>query len=509
MRRKLKKLISMLTSRVVIIGFLIVLQLVWFVILFLRLTQYATWINITFVGLSLAIELYIINKSGNPSYKILWMLFIGTFPLLGGMMYLLFGDKRPSRRIRRQLHHGRRVIGIRPSVGCSAAAFPVRMAETSFYLESSGFPVYQNTKVEYFSLADEAFPRLLEDLRKARHYIFMEYFIVTEGVMWDSIKAILKEKAAAGVEVRFAYDDLGSVGCLPKNFRKELAAAGIHVLAFNPFRPALSAVMNNRNHRKITVIDGYIAYTGGFNLADEYINQKQRFGHWKDTGLRLYGEGVYSLTLMCLELWNAFYNTNDNCKKYLPHRYHPEPFPTDGYVQPYCNSPFENETLAQDIYLDLLYQAKEYVYIFTPYLAIDDEMQHALCMAAQRGVDVRLVTPGIPDKRVVYSLTRSYYEPLIRAGVRIYEYTPGFIHAKSYLVDDKIGVVGTINMDYRSLYLHMECAAMLVECSALQKMKLDCVVTIEKSRRVTLQDCKRRRHSLLWQAILRTISPLL
>ena len=251
------------------------------------------------------------------------------------------------------------------------------------------------------------------------------------------------------------------------------------------------------------------AYTGGFNLADEYINQKQRFGHWKDTGLRLYGEGVYSLTLMCLELWNAFYNTNDNCKKYLPHRYHPEPFPTDGYVQPYCNSPFENETLAQDIYLDLLYQAKEYVYIFTPYLAIDDEMQHALCMAAQRGVDVRLVTPGIPDKRVVYSLTRSYYEPLIRAGVRIYEYTPGFIHAKSYLVDDRIGIVGTINMDYRSLYLHMECAAMLVECSALQKMKLDCVVTIEKSRRVTLQDCKRRRHSLLWQAILRTISPLL
>ena len=327
MRRKLKKLISMLTSRVVIIGFLIVLQLVWFVILFLRLTQYATWINITFIGLSLAIELYIINKSGNPSYKILWMLFIGTFPLLGGMMYLLFGDKRPSRRIRRQLHHGRRVIGIRPSVGCSAAAFPVRMAETSFYLESSGFPMYQNTKVEYFSLADEAFPRLLEDLRKARHYIFMEYFIVTEGVMWDSIKAILKEKAAAGVEVRLAYDDLGSVGCLPKNFRKELAAAGIHVLTFNPFRPALSAVMNNRNHRKITVIDGYIAYTGGFNLADEYINQKQRFGHWKDTGLRLYGEGVYSLTLMCLELWNAFYNTNDNCKKYLPHRYHPEPFP--------------------------------------------------------------------------------------------------------------------------------------------------------------------------------------
>ncbi len=343
----------------------------------------------------------------------------------------------------------------------------------------------------------------------SKHYHFMEYFIVADGVMWDSIKAVLKEKAAAGVEVRFVYDDLGSVGCLPKQFRKELSDAGFHVMAFNPFRPALSAVMNNRNHRKITVIDGYIAYTGGFNLADEYINQKKRFGHWKDTGLRIYGEAAYSFTLMCLELWNAFNNTNDNCKKYLPHRYHPEPFPTDGYVLPYCNSPFESETLAQDVYLELLNQAKNYVYIFTPYLAIDDEMQHALCMAAQRGIDVRLVTPGIPDKRMVYSLTRSYYEPLIRAGVRIYEYTPGFIHAKSYLVDDEIGVVGTINMDYRSLYLHMEDAVLLTGCSALQKLKIDCMVTIEKSRRVTLQDCKRRRHSLLWQAILRTISPLL
>lgn len=509
MRRKLKKLISLMTSRVVIIGLLILIQLAWFVILFLRLTQYATWINAGFVALSLLIELYIINKSGNPSYKILWLLFIGTFPVLGGLMYLLFGDKRPSRKMRRQLHRGRRAIGIRQEVGCSAASLSARSAETAFFLERKGFPMYQNTKVDYYAVADEAFPHLLEDLEKARHYIFMEYFIVTEGVMWDSIKAILKKKAAAGVEVRFVYDDLGSIGCLPKRFRKELSEAGIHVMAFNPFRPALSAVMNNRNHRKITVIDGYIAYTGGFNLADEYINQKQRFGHWKDTGLRIYGEAAYSYTLMCLELWNAFNNTNDNCKKYLPYRYHPEPFPTDGFVQPYCNSPFENETLAQDIYLDLLNQAQKYVYIFTPYLAVDDEMQHALCMAAQRGVDVRLVTPGIPDKRIVYSLTRSYYEPLIRAGVRIYEYSPGFIHAKSYLVDDRVGVVGTINMDYRSLYLHMEDAALLVGCSALEKLKIDCMVTIEKSRRVTLQDCKRRRHNLLWQAILRTISPLL
>lgn len=509
MKRIFKKIFGVLTSRVVIIGFLILLQLAWFLILFFRLLQYATWINTGLVILSILVELYIVSKPGNPSYKILWLLFIGSVPVLGCLMYFLFGDKRPSRKIRRQLHRGRRAIGSRAASEDVLGQLPQRMAEIGAHLERCGFPMYQNTQVEYFSVGDEMFPRLIQDLRQAKHYIFMEYFIIADGVMWESIKALLKEKAAQGVEVRFIYDDVGSIGCLPKHFRKELTEAGIHVMAFNPFRPALAAVMNNRSHRKITVIDGMIGYTGGLNLADEYINQKERFGHWKDTAVRLYGEGVYNLTIMFLELWNAFCKTEDRCVKYRPSYYHSKPFASDGYVQPYCNSPFENEALAQEVYLDLLSQAERYVYIFTPYLAIDDEMQHALCMAAKRGVDVRLVTPGIPDKRMVYSLTRSYYEPLIRSGVRIYEYTPGFIHAKSYLVDDTIGVVGTINMDYRSLYLHMECAVLMVGCSALDKLKLDCIVTMEKSHRVTLQDCKNRKHSLIWQAILRTISPLL
>ncbi len=509
MRRKMKKVISLLTNRLVIIGVLILFQIAWFLILFFSLIQYAGWINAGFVVLSLFIELFIISKNGNPSYKILWLLFIGTFPVLGGMLYVMFGDKRPSRRMRRHLHHGKRAIGPRPPTESVLEQLPSRNAATGICLERCGFPMYQHTQVQYYSLADEAFPQMVEDLRRAKHYIFMEYFIISDGIMWETIKQILKNKAAKGVEVRFVYDDLGSVGCLPKRFQKELREAGVHVMGFNPFRPALSAVMNNRNHRKITVIDGYIGYTGGFNLADEYINQLKRFGHWKDTGVRLYGEGVYNLTLMCLELWNAFQETKDRCEDYQPYRYHPKPFPSDGYVQPYCNSPFENEMLAQEIYLDLLAQATRYVYIFTPYLAIDDEMQHALCAAARRGVDVRIVTPGIPDKRVVYSLTRSYYETLLRAGVRIYEYTPGFIHAKSYLVDDTIGVVGTINMDYRSLYLHMECAVLMIQCSALEKLKLDYIVTFEKSKRVTIRDCKKRRHSRLWQAILRTFSPLL
>lgn len=498
-----------MTSRLVIIGVMILVQLAWILVLFFKLTQYGSWISAGFTILSIGIELYIINKQGNPSYKILWVIFIGALPVLGWLMYLMFGDKRPSRRMRRQLYHGKHVIGARVPKESVLGELPVRTASLGSFLENCGFPMYQNTQVQYFSVADDMYPKLLEDLRKAQHYIFMEYFIIADGEMWDSIKAILKEKAATGLDVRFIYDDLGSIGCLPKQFRKELSDAGVHVMAFNPFRPALAAVMNNRSHRKITVIDGYIGYTGGFNLADEYINRKERFGHWKDTAVRLYGEAVYSLTLMELEMWNAFHNTDDTCKKYRPHRYHPGPFPADGFIQPYCNSPFENETLAQDVYLDLLAQAERYVFIFTPYLAIDDEMQHALCRAALRGVDVRIVVPGIPDKRMVYSLTRSYYETLIRSGVRIYEYTPGFIHAKSYLVDDHMGVVGTINMDYRSLYLHMECAVLLVNSSALENLKLDCIMTLEKSKRVTLQDCKNHRRGRLWQAILRTISPLL
>ncbi len=509
MKQFFKKICSILTSRIVIIGLLILVQLIWLLILLLRLGQYAPWIEFGFLGLSFLIELYIINKDGNPSYKILWLLFIGAIPVLGSILYLFFGDKRPSRRMRRQLHRGKYIIGARGESPNVLPELPTRISSTGYYIEQNGFPMYKNTQVDYFPTGDQAFIQLIEDLSQAKHYIFMEYFIISDGVMWGKIKSILKEKASHGVTVRFVYDDIGSVNCLPKHFRKELTEAGIQVLAFNPFRPALSAVMNNRNHRKITVIDGYIGYTGGFNLADEYINQIRRFGHWKDTAIRLYGEAVYSLTQMHLELWNAFHKEPDNCLQYRPHVYHPAPFSSDGYVQPYYNSPFENETFAQDIYIDLLNQAERYVYIFTPYLAIDDEMQNALSLAAKRGVDVRIVTPGIPDKRVVYALTRSYYEKLIRAGVRIYEYTPGFIHAKSFLVDDKIGIVGTINLDYRSLYLHFECAALLYECSALKQLYLDCLSTMERSQRITLQDCKRHRHSRFWKAILRTFSPLL
>mgnify|MGYP000572707246 CR=1 FL=1 len=350
----------------------------------------------------------------------------------------------------------------------------------------------------------------LAELKKAEHFIFMEYHAIEQAESFERILNVLKDRAAHGVEVRIFYDDVGSIGFINHDFRKRMEENDIACRVFNPIIPVLSVFMNNRDHRKITVIDGKVGFTGGYNLANEYFNITHPYGHWKDTGLRIYGEAAYSFTLMCLELWNAFNNTNDNCKKYLPHRYHPEPFPTDGYVLPYCNSPFESETLAQDVYLELLNQAKNYVYIFTPYLIIDNEMLVSLCNAAKRGVDVRIVTPGIPDKKMIFLLTQSHYEPLLKCGVKIYQYTPGFIHAKSFLCDDKIGTVGSINLDYRSLFLHFECGVFMYKTKALMQLKEDCMDTFAASEEMTLEFCRGQNVFIrIFQGMMRLFAPLL
>ena len=337
----------------------------------------------------------------------------------------------------------------------------------------------------------------------------MEYFIVEEGRMWNSILEILEEKARAGLDVRFLYDDLGTVSLLPPGYDRKLEAKGIRCMAFNPFIPLWSLVMNNRDHRKITVIDGHTAFSGGVNLADEYINEKERFGHWKDTGFMLKGEAVWNYTVMFLQMWNAFRRTDAGYDAFRPECFHPEPFSSDGFVQPYGDSPLDEEIAAENVYLNILNQARDYVYIFTPYLIIDHEMDTALCLAAKRGVDVRIVTPGIPDKKVIFQLTRSYYPSLLRAGVRIYEYAPGFLHAKSYVCDDETAVVGTINMDYRSLYLHFECGTLFYRNSIVADVKEDYLRTLEKCREIGLKDTRQGFFGSLFCAVLRVLAPLL
>ena len=451
------------------------------------------------------------RREENPAYKLSWLLVLCAMPMFGLFIYLLFGNKHMSRRLRKKLETVERAHRLQDDAPLPEA-MPRRLRATCTYLSRYGsYPAYRDSSVRYYPLGDDLYPALLADLEQARRYIFLEYFIIAEGEMLDGVMTVLKRKAAEGVDVRILYDDIGCEAATPLSFVAEAEKHGIRTLAFNPIVPLLSIVMNHRDHRKISVIDGLVAYTGGINIADEYINKKERFGHWKDTGLRIEGGAVHSFVYMFLNLWNALRPTETDYTPYLPDYAATVP---DGeeptVVQPYSDSPLDDENVGETVYLEILAQAKDYVYIFTPYLIIDAEMQTALCTAAKRGVDVRIVVPGIPDKKMAFRLTRSYYGVLRQAGVRIYEYTPGFLHAKSFVADDAIGVVGTINMDYRSLYLHFECGTLLYGGRAVRDLKEDCLATMAVSREIAERELKKPRRLLLRfiDAVLRVLSPL-
>lgn len=507
----MNKLLKKLFSRTVVTALLIVIQVAWLAALLLQLGNSLPAIQTVLRILSLVAILFVIKSDMNPSYKIGWILLIAVLPILGGLMYVFFGNKRPTKNMREmlraQLEKSAEYLGTQESItgeldGGAAGLFK--------YLEgSAGYPTAKNTTVRYYRVGEEMYADLLPELEKAEKFIFLEYFIIRPGEMWDGVLEILKRKAAAGVDVRIIYDDMGCIDILPANYNATLEGWGIRTMAFNRFVPAVSLVMNNRDHRKITVIDGKVGFTGGINISDEYINVKERFGHWKDTGLMLKGPGVFNLTLMFLEMWNAFNKDGDGYAEFIPNSFEECGSADDGYVLSFSDNPLDNESVGESVYTDMLYQAKDYIYITTPYLAIDSELQTALCMAAKRGVDVRMITPGIPDKKLVYRLTRSYYPTLLRAGVKIYEYTPGFIHAKSFVCDDKLCVVGTINMDYRSLYLHFECGTLMYNNPEIKQVKKDDLETMEKCRKVELSDMKTNFLGELFDSFLRSVAPLL
>lgn len=507
----MNKLLKKVFSRTVVTALLIVIQVAWLAALLLQLGNSLPAIQTVLRILSLVAILFVIKSDMNPSYKIGWILLIAVLPILGGLMYVIFGNKRPTKymreMLRAQLEKSAEYLGTQESItgeldGGAAGLFK--------YLEgSAGYPTAKNTTVRYYRVGEEMYADLLPELEKAEKFIFLEYFIIRPGEMWDGVLEILKRKAAAGVDVRIIYDDMGCIDILPANYNATLESWGIRTMAFNRFVPAVSLVMNNRDHRKITVIDGKVGFTGGINISDEYINVKERFGHWKDTGLMLKGPGVFNLTLMFLEMWNAFNKDGDGYAEFIPDSFEECGSADDGYVLSFSDSPLDNESVGESVYTDMLYQAKDYIYITTPYLAIDSELQAALCMAAKRGVDVRMITPGIPDKKLVYRLTRSYYPTLLRAGVKIYEYTPGFIHAKSFVCDDKLCVVGTINMDYRSLYLHFECGTLMYNNPEIKQVKKDDLDTMEKCRKVELSDMKTNFLGELFDSFLRSVAPLL
>ena len=511
MRSVLGKIFNKIFNRLTITLVFLLVQLYYFFLLMYRLADYAKWISIGFTVVAVIMALFIIWRDFNPAYKIGWILLICLLPVMGVALYGFFGNKRPSKSLKRRLDQQEKIHreDLDKKADIRSIASP-RIQRTSQYITDEGpYPPWLNTTARFYLVGDDMFDDMLEDLKNAEHFIFMEYFIIAKGWLWDQIFAILKEKAAAGIDVRVIYDDVGSMNKLPKKFEKQLRENGIKVMAFNTMKPFLSLVYNNRDHRKILVIDGYIGYNGGANLADEYANKEVRFGHWKDSGVRLYGEAVWNLTVMFLNMWNAFKKTDVGYGIFKPHVWHHGRFPTDGIVQPYSDTPLDDENVGENVYLEIINQAEDYVFIYTPYLIIDNEMQTALTLAAKRGVDVRLVTPGIPDKKLIYALSRSYYEPLIKAGIRIYEYTPGFIHAKNFVSDDRIAVVGTINMDYRSLFLHFECGTLFVESDIIPEMRNDCIETFTRSREITPADYRKYFIGKLFGAVLRVFSPVL
>ena len=469
---------------------------------------------LTFV-LEIVFVLQIVGEHERPSLRLNWIIVILIAPVFGVPMYYFNGRGRPTRKMREKIERARseNQQALESVRGVAEIPTPQTRADaiTRYLRVSAICPVYHSGEIEYYESGEKAFESMLESLKQAEKFIFLEYFIIAHGKMWNEILQILVEKANLGVQVRISYDNFGCMMTLPPRYDEYLESlhANIRCLTFNPVVPMIAARMNNRDHRKMLIIDGKVAFTGGYNLADEYIGEKRRFGHWKDSGVRVKGASVQSFTQAFLDIWNAFYRIKEPITNYLSPTETAEGKQNGFCLQPYHDSPLDGISTGESVYVDIIHRAQKYVYIFTPYLILDDSLRFALCRASVRGVDVRIVTPGIPDKKLAYRLTRANYGILLKAGVKIYEYTPGFIHSKSIVSDDESAVVGTINFDYRSLYHHFENAVYFSGCKAVESVKRDCEETFAISFERTQENTKRNVFGRLLDSVLRVFETLL
>ena len=515
----MRKLFKIVTNKIVVTAFFFLLQIAFTVVLLLVLSVVSAWIYFAFSLLSLFICLFIMGKDANPGYKLAWVVPLLLVPLFGGMMYISFGrTARLRRKARKSLQEGYDMTDshykdarLRTEKYIDELDDDGRKLAT-LMMTQAGYPMYADTSVRYYPLGEDFVAALKEDLTKAKKYIFMEYFIIERGKCWDGILEILCQKAAEGLDVRLIYDDIGCLFTLPANYAKKLNAMGVKTHIFNKLKPTFNIRMNNRTHRKITVIDGLTAYTGGINLADEYINEVDRFGHWKDTAVRLEGEAANSFAIMFLQFWLLLEREITPIDAFLsaPGTYSHNGVKAPGFVQPVASDPGKNVQSIEKGLMELINNADEYVYMNTPYLVPDNEFLTTLCLAAESGVDVRITLPHIPDKKTVFIMSRSFYPLLLKAGVKIYEYLPGFVHAKSTVCDDKAAYVGTCNLDYRSFYLHYECGAFMYDVPAIADIKSDYLKTLEKCKQVTYEEATDvTPFTKLARSVLRLFAPLL
>lgn len=510
-------LLKFLFGRATITVLLLLAQLATLILFFGWLERYVLYLFGFHVVLSALLAITVMNRPMNPVFQLSWTVFVVLLPVVGGMLYLIFALRLGSRAINRRLMNLRKetdsLVSQEDAVIQAFRAEDPEAAGLSEYVRNTGaFPVYRNGGVTYFPSGEAKFEDLINCLERAEKFIFLEYFIVAEGYMWGRILKILEEKARAGVEIRMIYDGLCSVTHLPVNYPKQLAKLGIKCKIFSRLRPIFSTSYNNRDHRKILVVDGRVGFTGGVNLADEYINHKMRFGHWKDTAIKVEGEPVNSLTLMFLQMWNIDEHIRDRYEDYMIKEFGQAAadHSGNGYVQPFSDNPFDGEQVGKRVYLDIINHATSCVNIMTPYLVLDYEMMHALTYASKRGVRVSIIMPHIPDKKYVFAVSKTYYEELLAAGVHIYEYTPGFVHAKVITADGKRSVVGTVNFDYRSFYLHFECGVYLHNVPQIAEIEEDFHETMARSEEITPENHKRSWFfTKVVGALLKIFAPLM
>ncbi len=476
----------------------------------IRFTDKITWINSLAFIIGIGFVIHIVTVRGNQSYKIMWIIFILIVPVFGVLAYLLFGGRRVFPHIKKKFKKcNEKYFSLLNSNENSSALIyndMLHFRQAAFLTNVGKFPIMNNTKSTFLKTGEEFFNELLTALSKAEKYIYIEFFILGEGYMWDKIFEILKEKAKNNIEIKIIFDDFGSIKRQGENFVSNIKKYGIEISAFNPIRPSIDIFMNNRNHRKIVIIDGETAFTGGINIGDEYINKMNRFGHWSDCGIMLKGTAVNTFLAMFCSMWEFTTGKSISInEKFSSHNQI-----KDGFYIPYCDDPLDEVNIGQGIYMEMLNTAQKYVYIETPYLILDNTMIASLCLAAKSGIDVRIITPNKPDKWYVHPVTQYYYSELLDAGVKIFEYLPGFIHSKVFISDDSVATVGTVNMDNRSFVFHFECGAWICDNDTVTDIKVDMIKVIEESKEIKIDVWKKRPlFKRLLQAILYLFAPLM
>lgn len=489
---KIKKTAARLLGRSMIFGVLLLMQILFLIAAVISIGKNIFTVYTFIAAADICFSLIIINSSEPSAYKLTWLFAVNIFPFVGGIGYIFM---RISRRIPRTAERNYRRNSVEPLLQDNTVAaefleeYPQYFGLAKYVAEYGGYPVCRCENTEYFPIGEQWFDSVIKELENAEKFIFMEFFIIREGYVLAKISEILLRKAAEGIDVRLLYDGIGTGINDCMEVIGKLERGGVKCREFNPFRPFLSSVQNNRDHRKIIVIDGKKAFSGGTNLADEYINRRERFGHWKDTAVMLEGSAVWNYTVMFLQLWDSFADGRC-CTEYRP--LIPARYKRKGFIQPFSDSPFDNETVGKRVYLELINTARDYVLITTPYFIPDEELLNALIFAARKGVEIKLIIPHIPDKKYVHIITRSFFPELVEAGIKVYEYLPGFIHGKCCVSDGKAAVIGSINFDYRSFYMHFETAAIFYGAEVISEIQHDFDKTAELSHLVTYEECRKR-----------------